>query len=167
MSLEFFNIVPLATMMYVGIATVVSAIGAGVTFAGAQASAKAAEQQGRDQMRAAEAAARNKELQTAENVRRERLNKRRKLARLRSEMNSGGVVMADSSMDVFAETAGNAELAIQDVARESSLDTTNTRNAGSMAAWEARALARATRVQSYGTLLSDTSKAASSYASTR
>lgn len=168
MNLEFFNILPLGTMMYVGIATaVVSAIGAGVSYMGSQQASKAAEQQGRAQVKASEASARNAELQAAENIRRERINKRRRLARLRSGMNSGGVVMADSSMDVFAETAGREELAIQDAAREGNLDATNTRNAGSIAGWEARAMARATRVASYGTLLSDSSKIATSYASTR
>lgn len=156
------------SMMYVGIASVVvSAIGAGVSYAGAQAQAKAAEEQGRAQVKAADAAARNAELQAAENIRRERINKRRRLARLRSSMNAGGVVMSDSSMDVFAETAGREELAIQDAAREANLDAANTRNAGAVAGWEARALARATRVSSYGTLLSDASKTATTYAATR
>jgi hypothetical protein len=156
------------SMMYVGIASVVvSAIGAGVSYMGSKQAAEAAEEQGRAQQAAANAAARNEELQNAENIRRERLNKRRRLARLRSQMNAGGVVMSDSSMDVFAETAGNMELAIQDSAREGNLAASNMRNEGAVSAWEARALARATRVASYGTLLSSASQTATSYASTR
>lgn len=156
------------SMMYVGIASVVvSAIGAGVSYMGSKQAAEAAEEQGRAQQAAANAAARNEELQNAENIRRERLNKRRRLARLRSQMNAGGVVMSDSSMDVFAETAGNMELAIQDSAREGNLAASNMRNEGSVSAWEARALARATRIASYGTLLSNASQTATSYASTR
>lgn len=156
------------SMMYVGIATaVVSAIGAGVSFAGSQQQAKAAEQQGRMQQDAANAEANNAELQAAENIRRERINKRRRLARLRSDMNAGGVVMDGSSMDVFAETAGREELAIQDAARAANMDAANMRNSGTVAAWEARAMARATRVASYGTLLSDASKTASNYVATR
>jgi hypothetical protein len=166
MNLEFFTVLPLASMLYVGIAgVVVSAIGAGVAFTGAQQQAAAAEQQGKDQQAAANASAANAEQQAAENIRRERINKRRRLARLRSSMNAGGVLMSDSSMDVFAETAGREELALQDTARESNMDAANTRNSGNIAGWEARALARATRVSSYGNLLSDSSKIATSAAS--
>lgn len=168
MTLEFFNIVPLATMMYVGIASaIVTVIGAGVSYVGAQQQADQAEAAGKAQQEAAANSARNQELQAAESIRRERINNRRRLARLRSEMNSGGVTMADSSMDVFAETAGRTELSIQDAARSFNMDAQNTRSQGDLAAWEARALARATRVQSYGTLLSGASSAATKYASTR
>lgn len=156
------------SMMYVGIATaVVSAIGAGVSYAGQQQQAKAQEEAGRAQAEAAAAAARNEEQQTAENIRRERVNKRRRLARMRSQMNAGGVVFSDSTIDVFKETAGNMELGIQDAARAGALDTVNLRNQGSMAAWEARAMARATRVAAYGSLISSASSTASSYAATR
>ena len=152
-------------LMYVALASIVA--GAATSFVGAQASAQAAEDQGKMQAEAANAEARNAEIQAAESIKRERVNKRRRLARLRSDMSAGGVVMDDSSLDVFAETAGREELAIQDAARQTNLDAANTRNAGSMAQWEARALSRATQVKSYGTLLSDTATAASSYASTR
>lgn len=149
------------SMAYIAIA--VTVIGAGVTYAGQQSAAKAADQNADAQQAAADQAARNEELQTAETVRRERLNTRRRLARLRSQMNAGGVVMSDSSMDVFAETAGTEELAIQDLSRAGNLQSQNQRAAGAMGAWEARALARSTRVQSYGTLLSSTSSAVSTY----
>jgi len=144
-----------------------AAVGAGVSYVGAQKAADAADQAGKQQKEAADAAARNSELQAAESIRRERINKRRRLARLRSDMNAGGVVMADSTMDVFAETAGREEINIQDAARTSNMDAANTRNQGSMSLWEARASARATRISSYGTLLSDTSKVGTSYAATR
>ncbi len=154
-------------MLYVGIATVVvGAIGAGVSYVGAQQAADAAEEAGKAQAQAAEQAARNTELENAEAIKRERVNKRRHLARLRANHSTSGVTMDDSSLDVFAETAGAMELGIQDASRAGAIDPQNTRSRGEMAAWEARSLARATRVQSYGTLLSDSSRVANTYAAT-
>lgn len=156
------------SMMYVGIATaVVSIIGAGVSYAGAQEQADNVEKQAQMEQDAAQAAASNEEQQAAESIKRERVNKRRRLARMRSQMNAGGVVMSDSTMDVFAETAGREELAIQDAARSSNMDAANLRSQGAAAMWEGRALARATRISAYGSLLSDSSKIATNYASTR
>jgi hypothetical protein len=149
------------SMAYIAIA--VTVIGAGIAYTGQQQAAKAAEQQGDMEKDAAEQSARNLEIQTAETVRRERLNNRRRLARLRSSMNAGGVTMSDSSMDVFAETAATQELAIQDIGREGNLQSQNKRAAGNMAQWESKALASATRVQSYGTLLSSASSATTTY----
>ena len=152
------------SMAYIAIA--VTVIGAGVTYAGQQQAAKAADQVADQQKEAADASARNVELQTAETIRRERLNKRRALARLRSSMNAGGVTMSDSSMDVFAETAGTQELAIQDIGREGNLASQNQRTAGAIAQWEGRAQANATRIQSYGNLLSSVSSGVTTYKTT-
>ncbi len=142
------------------IALALMAIGGGVKFYGAQQAAKAAEDAGEAQQRAAAAAAHNEELQNAETVKRERINKRRRLARLRADHGTSGLVMSDSSMDVFAETAGMMELTIQDAARAGNMEAANMRNQGNMALWEARTQAAATRVSSYGTLLSNASSAA-------
>ena len=152
------------SMAYIAIA--VTVIGAGVSFAGQQQAAAAADENADVQKQAAEQSARNQELQTAETVRRERLNNRRRLARLRSSMNAGGVSMSDSSMDVFAETAATQELAIQDIGREGNLDAQNQRSAGAMAQWEGKAQAAATRVSSYGNLLSAGSSALTTYRTT-
>ena len=152
------------SMAYIAIAAVV--IGAGITYAGQQKAANAAEDAAEMQKKAADRSASNIERQTAETVRRERLNNRRRLARLRSQMNTGGVVMSDSSMDVFAETAGIQELAIQDIGREGNLAAVNQRNGGEMAQWEGKAQATATRISSYGNLISSVGSAAGSAAST-
>ena len=139
------------------IAIIAMIAGAATSFAGAQQSAKAAEQAGDAQKAAADAAARNTELESAEAIKRERVNKRRRLARLRTAQGASGLVMGDSSMDVFAETAGIMELQIQDAARAGNMEAANQRNAGSMSLWEARTQAASTRMASYGTLLSDAS----------
>lgn len=137
------------------IAIIAMIAGAATSFVGAQQSAKAAEQAGKAQNDAAQAAASNEEQQGAEAIRRERINQRRRLARLRADSGTSGVMMDGSSMDVFAETAGAMELQIQDAARSSSMEAQNMRNQGSMNLWEARTQAAATRMSSYGTLISD------------
>lgn len=146
-------------LMWVAVASMVA--GAATSFVGAQQSAKAAEDAGKAQAKAqakaAEAQARNEELQGAEAIKRERINNRRRLARLRADHGTTGVVMGDSSMDVFAETAGAMELQIQDAARASAMEASNIRQQGAMAQWEARTQATATRMSAVGTLLSNTS----------
>lgn len=126
----------------------------------AQQSAKAQEQAGKVQADTAEMAARNQELQAAEAIRRERVNKRRRLARMRADRGASGVVMTGSSLDVFAETAGIMEISLQDAARESSMAASNTRSQGQTSLWESRVQAGATRLQSYGSLLSQASSTA-------
>ena len=139
------------------IAIIAMLAGAATSYVGAQNSAKTAEDVGKAQKDAADASARNEEMQNAEAIKRERINKRRRLARLRVGMANNGLQMTGSSMDVFAETAGNMELGIQDAARAGAMDASGLRNQGAMAQWEARTQAGATRMASYGTLLSDAS----------
>ncbi len=151
----------LMSMAYIAVATaVISAIGAATSYVGAQKSADAAEDAGKAQKAAADASARNEELQGAETIKRERLNKQRRLARLRSDMNRGGVVMDGSSMDVFGETAGAMELQLQDASRAMNMDASNQRSAGAMSLWEARSQAAGTRLAATGTLLSDSASIA-------
>lgn len=157
-----------AIYVYLAYAAAIAAVaGAATSYVGSQKAADAAEDAGKAQQEAANAAARNEEMQAAESIRRERLNKRRRLARLRSQMNAGGVLMEDSSLDVFKETAGSMELSIQDAARSSNMDAANARSQGDMAMWEARSAALGQRIQGYGTLLSSASSTTTSYASTR
>jgi len=155
-----------ATMAYIAIA--VTVIGAATTYVGQQKAADAAEEAGKMQKKAADQNARNTELQTAENIRRERVNNRRRLARMRSDMaGTSGLVFDGTMEDAFLETAGQMELQIQDTAREGSMEAANSRSAGAMAQWEARAQATATRIQSYGTLISSAGGAYGNYTSTK
>jgi len=150
------------------VAVAIAAVGATVTFIGQQKAADAAEEAGKMQKKAADQNARNTELQTAENIRRERVNNRRRLARMRSDMaGTSGLVFDGTMEDAFLETAGQMELQIQDTAREGSMEAANSRSAGAMAQWEARAQATATRIQSYGTLISSAGGAYGNYASTK
>lgn len=137
---------------------ILAAIGAGVSYVGQQRAAAAAEAAGAAQQKAAAQAAHNLELQNQEAINRERVNKRRRLARLRADQGTSGVVMSGSSMDVFAETSGNMELGIQDSARAGAMEAYNLRTQGDMALWQGRTQAVASRIGSYGTLLTDASR---------
>lgn len=143
------------TLFYIALA--MAAAGAATSYIGAQKSADAAEDAGKAQQEAAAQEARNEELQTAENVRRERINNQRKLARLRVSLGTSGLAMGGSLQDAFTETAGTMELAVQDQARAGAMNAGNIRSHGDMALWEARNQAIGTRISSYGTLLSDVS----------
>ncbi len=136
------------------ITAVISAAGAATSYVGQQSAAKAAEDTGRQQQAAADASARNQEAQTNEAILRERTNNRRRLARMHADMaGTSGLTMGGSSMDVFAETSGNMELQVQDAARAGSMAAANTRMQGDMALWQGRTSATATRIGSYGSLL--------------
>lgn len=162
--LQFLGVFVVDDLIYIALAVsaVAAAAGAATSYVGAQKAASAAEDAGKAQKAAADAAARNDELQGAETIRRERINKRRRLARLRSDLNSGGVVMDNSTMDVFSETAGAMELGLQDASRAMNMDASNQRNAGAMSLWEARSQAVGTRIAATGTLLSDSAQIAGS-----
>ncbi|RYD18902.1 MAG: hypothetical protein EOP88_20940 [Verrucomicrobiaceae bacterium] len=136
------------TLFYIAMA-----LSAVTSFVGAQQSADAAEDAGKAQQEAAAQQARNEELQTAEEISRERVNKRRRLARLRADLGQTGLAMGGSLADSFSETAGTMELALQDKTRAGNMEAQNLRSHGDMALWEARNQAIGTRISSYGSLL--------------
>lgn len=135
------------------LSAILTGIGTVASFVGQRQAAKATEEAGKAQSAAAAAAAHNEELQTAEAVRRERINKRRRLARMRADVGTGGLVMSGSTMDTFAEGAGMMELQIQDAARTGAMNAQNARSQGNMALWESRTSAASQRFASFGTLI--------------
>lgn len=151
--------------MFFAIASLVMMLaGAATSYVGSQQAAKASEEAGRQQQAAADAAARNAELQASENANRERVNNRRRLARMRAGMaGTSGMAFDGSMQDAFVESAGQFELQVQDAARAAAMEAANTRSRGDMALWESRAQATALKTRSYGTLLSDGSSIAKEY----
>ena len=153
-------------LIYVYLA--IAAASAAYSYDQSRKSAKAQEQAGVYQKMAADQAARNTSLQNAENIRRARDNRSRRLARLRAGMaGTSGLVMEGSLEDAFAEAAGRTELEIQDAARAGNLDVANQQSAGELALWEARTQAVATRAQATGSLLSSASSIAGGFATAR
>lgn len=133
------------------------AAGSAISAAGSGYAAKGAEEAARAQRDAAEKQARNVELQTAENVSRQRSNANRALARLRADYGNSGIVLDGSIEDAYSETTGRLELELQDAARAGAMQAANIRSHGEMAMWEGRQAAAATRLQGYGSLLSSAS----------
>ncbi len=156
MTLTFINTLAIFIvddLLYVYLA--IAAASAAYSYDQSRKSAKAQEQAGVYQKMAADQAAKNTALQNDENIRRERINKKRRLARLRSGMaGTSGLVMEGSLEDAFAESAGRMELEIQDMARAGEMDAATQRRAGDISLWEARTGAVATRAQATGSLLS-------------
>ena len=150
-------------LIYVYLA--IAAASAAYSYDQSRKSAKAQEQAGLYQKMAADQAAKNTALQNAENIRRARDNRTRRLARLRAGMaGTSGLVMEGSLEDAFAEAAGRTELEIQDAARAGNLDMGNQQSAGELALWEARTQAVATRAQATGSLLSSASSIVGGFA---
>jgi len=147
----------------VAISSVATAAAGVVSYVGQQQAADAAEDAGRMQKEAADAAARNAEAQSRESINRERINNRRRLARMRAKAGTSGLVMTGSALDVFAETAGVLELGVQDANRAGNMEAGNMRDQGAMSLWEARSTAAAQRLSSYGTLLSTAGSAAKTW----
>lgn len=133
----------------------IAAAAAAYSYDASQKSAKAQEQAGAYQQQAADQQAKNQELTAMENIRRERTNKKRRLARMHTGIVAGsGLVMEGSLEDAFTETAGLMELEIQDSARAAKMEAANTRSAGDLALWESRVQSIATRNEATGSLLS-------------
>lgn len=148
-----------AIMLYIALA--VTAASTAYSYDQSQKAAKAQEQAGAYQKKAADQAARNESLQNAENIRRARDNRKRRLARLRADAaGTSGLVMEGSLEDAFAEAAGRTELEIQDAARAGNLAVENQRSAGELSLWEARTKAVATRAEATGSLISSLSSTA-------
>ncbi|MDB6077724.1 MAG: hypothetical protein JWO82_1471 [Akkermansiaceae bacterium] len=140
----------------------VAAASAAYSYNQSQKSADAQEEAGLMQKKTADQNAMMQEQQTAETVRRERVNSKRRLARIRTGSNAGsGLVNEGSIEDAFIETAGREELRIQDAARAGAMDAQGTRQQGEMSLWEARTQAVGTRVAANGTLLSNLGSMAS------
>jgi len=141
-------------MFFPILALLFTAISAGVGFMGAQRSAAAAVDAGEAQKKAADQAAANEDAQAQEAINRQRINNRRALARLHSDVaGTSGTTMDGSNMDVFAETSGNMELHIQDEARAAAIQSQNMRNQGEMSLWQARSQAAGQTMASYGSLI--------------
>lgn len=159
---QFLAVFGVDDLIYVYLA--LAAASAAYSYSASQDAAEATEEAGVIQQKAANQQARNTELEQAEAVRRMRDNKRRQLARIRSGMNTSGLVFEGSLEDAFGETAGRLELEIQDAARAGSIQAQNQRSAGELALWEAKTQAVATRVEATGSLLSSgASMAGTSY----
>lgn len=151
----------------IGISVATTAISTGVTIYSQQQQAKAAEQTAIYNNKLAENEAQNRELEAAEQIKRERVAKRRKLATLRNKLaNNGTLTTAGTPLAILAESNANAETGINDALRAANMDAASYYSAGAMELWTGKQQASATRTASIGTAVQAAgSLAVSSYKS--
>ena len=119
------------------IGALIGGLSTGLSMMGQYQAAKDAKKLAAYRMAAADAEARNIELQSHENVRRGRIDMRSYLADVETAISVSGMVNTGSMAQAQADAAGNLELQIQDAARAEKMQADNVRRAGAMGAWEA------------------------------
>lgn len=129
-----------------------TALGAGVSIYAQGQQAKAASSAADYNNGLAKAEARNKEMETAEAIRRQRANDRAQLGALRAQLADTGTVGTEGSpLMVLGETAGRMELGIADAARASSIQASAMRAQGTMGLWQAEQAQSAAGIGMIGT----------------
>ena len=112
----------------------------------------------------AEAEAHNTELETAEAIKRTRINNRASLAEARASLSdSGTLTTSGSPLNLLGEAAGRMETGIADAARASAMETERLRQKGRMGLWEAKQQAKAIKLNMLGTGIAGLTKAASQF----
>ena len=105
---------------------ITSTILAGVTAAAGFMQARNAKQAGETQAKQIEAENRNRELETAEALRRERIKASRTISSIRARLaNTGADTNQGAPLAILGENVANIELSFADAARRSSMQTTS------------------------------------------
>lgn len=112
----------------------------------------------------AEREATNTELQTAEGIKRQRINDRAALAELKVRLSaSGSQSTTGSPLSLIGDVAGRQEITIADAARNASMQAASLRAKGKMGLWEADQVASASKLQMFGTALQGATSAFGMY----
>lgn len=120
------------------ISAIVGAVGTGVSIYGQAQAANAAQDAAAYNNKLAEQAARNKELEAVEAIKRERDANRARLGEIRARLGTTGTLADEGSpLLILGESAGRLELGIQDAARNASMQAAAMRAQGKMGLWEA------------------------------
>ena len=150
-----------AILAFSALATLASA---GVSIYGQQQAAKTQERAAEYNNQIAENEARHRELETAEQVKRQRLKDKREMATLRNNLAAGGTLTTEGTpLAILGESAAFMDLAIQDAVRESTIEAASIRAQGQMGLWNAKQARSAARISSIGTALGGISSAATAY----
>lgn len=146
------------------IALATAAIGTGVSIYSQQQQAKSAERMAQYNNSLAEAEARNRELESQEAIRRQRIENRRRLAEMRNRFAGQGTVLTSGSpLAILGESAATMELSIADAARRTSIEAASLRSQGQMGLWDASQTRRAATLSSIATGLKGASSLGSAY----
>lgn len=139
-------------------------IGAALSAYSGISQAQAAKDAGKAQNKAAEAEAKNQELQNAEQMKREREKSSRALSTIRARLAGTGTVTDQGTpLAILGENVGNMELSFQDAARTNSMQLASIRANGAMAKWQGNQAYKAGMISTAGNLLSSTADIGQSY----
>lgn len=127
-------------------------VSTGFSIFGQNQQAEAAEQAAKYNNALAEQEARNRENETREGIKRERVRNREVISSIRSRMAASGVQTSTGTpAEILAASAGRMELAIADAARASSMEASSLRAKGRMGLWEAEQTSDAARLSMIAT----------------
>lgn len=143
------------SMLYIGIASVVvSAVGAGVSYAGQKSAANAAESAAAMEANEKRLQARSEAERAAENARRAEQEKSRFLARQRAELAASGLAMEGTPIAVLGDSARTLEMEILDIGHQAEQRRRALLAGASVAEFEGKATASSLRTQATAGLIS-------------
>lgn len=147
--------------MFGAIGLIGGLLSTGLQIYGARQQADSAYASARYNNALAEREAKNYEQETAEGIRRARINNRRGLSSLRLRAaSSGTLTTSGTTAAVLADAAGSLEVGIADAARAANLRAASIRQQGQMGLYNARQQRSAANLQSFGFGLSGLTSAA-------
>lgn len=112
----------------------------------------------------AEAEAKNRELEMAEQLKRQRIKDRRAMAQIRNRLaNSGTLTTEGTPLAILGESAANFNLGIQDAARASNMQAASLRAEGQMGLWNAAEGQKAANIESVATVANAAASAYTGY----
>lgn len=150
------------------VATAISAATAiastAVTIVSNEKAADAAEDAAFQNKLRADAEARNRELEAAEAIKRQRERDKREKAAIRARLSQQGTLTTSGTpLLILGEVAANQELAIQDAVRAANMQASSLRAQGAMGLWEAESTAAALTNKSIAAGIQGISSAATGY----
>jgi len=145
-------------------AALASLVSTGVSIYGQQQAAKTQERAAEYNNKIAENEARHRELETAEQVKRQRLQDKREMATMRNNLAATGTLTTEGTpLAILGESAAYMDLRIQDAVRESTIEAASIRAQGQMGLWNAKQARSAARISSIGTAFNGLANAATAY----
>ena len=141
-----------ATASTIGLA--LTAVGTGVSVFGQLQQAKAAEAAGEFNARLARQEAELQNQTTLENIRRQRANNRRFLARQRALFAAKGIALEGSALEVLGKSASNLETGIQDAFQQGQLSVNRSFSQANLENFNAGQASSAAKTSAFGTVLS-------------
>jgi hypothetical protein len=112
----------------------------------------------------ADAEARNREMEAAEAIKRQRERDKREKSAIRARLSqSGTLTTSGTPLIILGEVAANQDLAIQDAVRATNMEAASLRAQGTMGLWEAESTSAALTNKSIASGIQGVTAAASGY----